>query len=139
MNKYNHLDEMKENYIDNSEGGRLAKRFLNDNGNKCLTANSFRAFFEEYEEAKKKKEGGAKFSERVFSYWTMKNLTKNGSYPEVTVQCGRKIKLHDDKNDEVYVTKKFDFFFKSKKKKKCLLSLSATSITSKKICTSSFY
>jgi len=120
MSKYKSLEELKKNHIDKVP---LAKKFLNDNSNKSLTYKSLRAFFDEYETAKKngKKEGGAKFSERVFSYWTMKNLKKNGSYPEVTIQHRHQIKLHSIKGEEAYVTKKFDFSFEGATNKKVFI------------------
>jgi hypothetical protein len=106
--KFENLKEMKDEYINQNA---LARIFLQDR--KILSINSLCAFFRKYEEKDKngKKKGSASFSERVFSYWTMKILNGKPCETHYSTQNGQPL-VHN---------KKFDFFFEGKGKKKVFI------------------
>jgi len=104
------IQEMQNEYINNNE---LANGFLNNHNNQALSYNSLRAFAGLYEERDQngRRMGSAGFSERVFSYWTMRQLENNGNYTPVDIQYNHEIELRDDEDILGTVRKRFDFSF----------------------------
>jgi len=89
MREYSSLEALSDEYVCDN---RLAKKFLEKH--RCLSVASLRKFAEKYEK-NKGSEGGAKFSERVFSYWIAKELFEYDVSSRVRIHDNREIRLHD--------------------------------------------
>ena len=99
---------MVDQYINRNE---LAKKFLKDH--QLLSYDYLCAFAKMYEkrDVGGRKQGSAKFSERVFSYWTMKIIkekTCNTHYSPKNVQL-------------LCSNMRFDFFFESERNKRVFI------------------
>jgi len=97
------LQEYWQNYVSTN---KHAKSFLTDKQNCYLLVASIEKFADIYESQKLDKTAGAKFSERVFSYWTIKELLKNNVSLSVKIHDNIQISIGDDS-----ITKKIDFSF----------------------------
>ena len=102
MPEYSSIEELWNKYVCDN---RLAKNFLERH--RCLSVASLREFAEKYEKNKRGSEGGAKFSERVFSYWIAKELFEYDASSRVRIHDNREIRLHD----KTTVDKRIDFSF----------------------------
>lgn len=105
MREYCNLTELWDDYASKNE---LAKSFLSNETHCCLSVPSLTKFAKIYEE-NKGRGAGAKFSERVFSYWIAKELFEYNVPLKVRIDDEISIELSGEIGS---IPKKIDFSFK---------------------------